>query len=198
MKDPKKMYDKKAVKQSLKKYIILMVCFLPILILLNFTLFAQMSSVLMIFLDVVLCLGFVFVAGSIWNTISAKQQEKREELRKQRELERRAQNTNVSNNHQANTSKKMGKRRNRSKNKNNIVNNKEISIDNQNSANENMEVAQSSNMQEVKMQSEQNLDNFSPSNMDDANPKTDVLDMDKNDVANPQTDKKDGKNDKNE
>ena len=79
MKDPKKMYDKNEVKSNIKKYLIIAVCFLPIMILLNFTVFYNLSSGLMIFLDVVLCVGFVFVISMICNAVDKKRTENSEQ-----------------------------------------------------------------------------------------------------------------------
>ncbi len=79
MKDPKKMYDKNEVKSNIKKYLIIAVCFLPIMILLNFTVFYNLSSGLMIFLDVVLCVGFVFVIAAICNAVDKKRAENSEQ-----------------------------------------------------------------------------------------------------------------------
>ncbi len=78
MKDPKRMYNKNEAKANLKKYLIILVCFLPILILLNFTVFVNLSSGLMIFLDIVLCLCFVFVVGAVWDAIIKKRNENKE------------------------------------------------------------------------------------------------------------------------
>ena len=65
MKETRGMYNQNEAKKKIKKYLIILVCFLPILILLNFTIFVNLSSGLMIFLDIVLCLCFVFVVGAI-------------------------------------------------------------------------------------------------------------------------------------
>ena len=80
MKDPKRMYDKNEARANLKKYLIILVCFLPILILLNFTIFVNLSSGLMIFLDIVLCLCFVFVVGAIYDSIIKKRKESKESI----------------------------------------------------------------------------------------------------------------------
>ena len=117
MKDPKKLYNKVEAKSTLKKYLILLLTFLPILILLNFTLFAKLSSFLMIFLDVVLSLAYVFVGGFVWNNIAEKRRQKKEEEKKKREVEEKlASIASFKASKNQSVKKKKGKRRNRSKN----------------------------------------------------------------------------------
>ena len=78
MKDPKKMYNKNEAKSNAKKYLIILVCFLPFLILINFTVFLNLDAWLMILLDVILCFGVVFVVTYIINTVKKKKQEKQQ------------------------------------------------------------------------------------------------------------------------
>ena len=72
-KDPR-LYDKLATKKMIKKYAIIMLCLAPILIVLNFTLFKDLSSTLRIILDVVVMLGLLFVADGIIKSIQEKKQ----------------------------------------------------------------------------------------------------------------------------
>ena len=75
---PNRVYNGIEVIADLKHYLIILVCFLAILILLNFTVFVNLSSGLMIFLDIVLCLCFVFVVGAVWDAIIKKRNENKE------------------------------------------------------------------------------------------------------------------------
>lgn len=76
MKREKKLYNKNEAKREMLKMFLIMLAFAPVLILLNFTIFKDMSSPLRIFLDVVLCLGFIFVVEVILKKIAEKRQEK--------------------------------------------------------------------------------------------------------------------------
>lgn len=115
MKDPKKLYNKVEAKSTLKKYLILLVTFLPILILLNFTIFAKLSSFLMIFLDIILSLAYVFVGSYVWNNIAEKRRQNKEEEKKKREMEEKLASISSFKTTKNIKSKKKGKRRNRSK-----------------------------------------------------------------------------------
>lgn len=117
MKDPTKMYNKVEAKKNIKKYLIMTVICLPILILLNFTVFSKLSQFLMIFLDVVIALACVVIEAYIWNNFEKKRNQKKEAQKKEQELAEKlnANATNQAKN--ANKSqKKKGKPRNRVKN----------------------------------------------------------------------------------
>lgn len=76
MRKNRKLYNKNEAKKELVKMLLILLVFVPILLVLNFTLFKNLSSALRIFLDVVLCLGFIFVGMAVVKRVSAKKQEK--------------------------------------------------------------------------------------------------------------------------
>ena len=77
-KDPR-LYDKLATKKMIKKYAIIMLCLAPILIVLNFTLFVNLSSVWRIVLDVIIILGLIFVIDGFLKSRAEKKAEKTKE-----------------------------------------------------------------------------------------------------------------------
>ena len=78
--DPK-LYDRLATKKLIKRYCIMALCLAPIIIILNFTLFVDMSSVLRIILDVAIILGLIFVIdGFLKSRAEKKEQNTKENL----------------------------------------------------------------------------------------------------------------------
>lgn len=59
-----RLYDKKASKKKLNKYLIMLVCLIPILAVLNLTILLNVSSTLRIIVDVVVSLAIIFLVDS--------------------------------------------------------------------------------------------------------------------------------------
>ena len=74
MRREKRLYNKNKAKHEMLKMLIILLVFVPVLILLNFTLLKSVPSGWRIVIDVVLCLGFVFVC----KTIAARIEQNRE------------------------------------------------------------------------------------------------------------------------
>lgn len=60
----KNLYDKLAVRKQIKKYFIMLVCLIPILIILNLTVLKEMESIWRIVIDVVVSLAIIFLIDS--------------------------------------------------------------------------------------------------------------------------------------
>lgn len=73
------LYDKVATKKQIKHYVIMALCVAPIILVLNFTLFVNLSSVWRIVLDVIIILGLVFVIDGILKSRAEKKAEKTKE-----------------------------------------------------------------------------------------------------------------------
>lgn len=73
------LYDKVATKKQIKHYVIMALCVAPIILVLNFTLFVNLSSVWRIVLDVIIILGLVFVIDGMLKSIAEKKAEKTKE-----------------------------------------------------------------------------------------------------------------------
>ncbi len=76
MKREKRLYNKNKAKHEMLKMLIILLVFVPILILLNFTLLKNLGSGWRITIDVLLCLGFVFVCKAISSRIAQNRAEK--------------------------------------------------------------------------------------------------------------------------
>lgn len=77
MKREKRLYNKNEAKREILKMFLILLVFVPVLILLNFTLLKNLSSGWRITIDVLLCLGFVFVGKAIAVRISQSREEKK-------------------------------------------------------------------------------------------------------------------------
>lgn len=77
MKREKRLYNKNKAKREMLKMFLILLVFVPILILLNFTLLKDLSSGWRITIDVLLCLGFVFVCKAIMARIAQSRETKK-------------------------------------------------------------------------------------------------------------------------
>ena len=77
-----RLYDKVATRKKFKKYIIMLICLIPILIALNLTILKEMQSVWRIVIDVVVSLAIVFLIDSIMRTKEEKKNDDKGENKK--------------------------------------------------------------------------------------------------------------------
>lgn len=90
MKKDKNLYNKNLAKKEVIKYIVILLVFLPILVLLNFTILKNLGSFLRIVIDVLLSLGFVYIAKSVIDKVQASREKKRELKAEQEKKRERA------------------------------------------------------------------------------------------------------------
>ncbi len=84
MKRQKRLYNKNKAKSEFIKLLLILLIFVPVLILLNFTLFKNLESGWRIVIDVLLCLGFVFVCKAISARVAQSREEKKNDNIKQK------------------------------------------------------------------------------------------------------------------
>lgn len=60
-----RLYDKVATRKQIKKYFIMLVCLIPILVVLNLTILKDMESIWRIVIDVLVALAIIFLIDSI-------------------------------------------------------------------------------------------------------------------------------------
>ena len=73
------LYDKVETKKKIKHYVIMAICIVPIILVLNFTLFLELPSVWRIVLDVIIILGLIFVIDGFLKSRAEKKEEKAKE-----------------------------------------------------------------------------------------------------------------------
>ena len=116
--DQRYFFDKRNIKSGTKKYGLMMLFCLPILIGVNFLL-GDLATGWVIFIDVVLALFVIIVLDLIVSKIQARKEQKlkmlEEEQKLMEEVQKRAEQQDKQNSKPASTQKK--KRRNRAKNK---------------------------------------------------------------------------------
>lgn len=76
-----RLYDKNASKKKIKKYFIMLVCLIPVLIILNLTVLVNASSTLRITIDVAVALALVFLIDSF---LKAREEKSKDETKEKK------------------------------------------------------------------------------------------------------------------